>query len=94
MEDNLKKHIEGLLQSHEPEAACILCREAMANDDVGDDASLWFLYGKALWQSGKRMQAETFFRRAVELDPNGPAKVALEMCEDISSFFNPDLLNP
>lgn len=94
MEDSLKHRVEELLRNHQAEQACELCRQSMATDKLGDDAGFLFLYGKSLWQSGKQPQAEAFFRRAVELDPEGPAKVALEMCEDISAFFNPDLMNP
>lgn len=59
-----------------------------------DDDRAWFEYGKALWKAGMRPAAETAYRRAVELNPRSDARIALELSEDISSFFNPDLLNP
>lgn len=77
-----------------PEEKVKRCRERLKNDPNNQDAMLWFEYGKALWAMGQRAEAENAFLQSVSLNPKSPAKIALEMCRDISSFFNPDLLNP
>lgn len=94
MEVDVVNKINALLEAHEAEKAGEMCREMLAEGSVDADATFWFLYGKAMWQAGHRAQAEALFRRAVELDSDSPARVALEMSKDISSFFNPDILNP
>lgn len=86
--------IEILLKKGEVDEAYKMCREELSTESGRNDATLWFQYGKTLWTLGRRNEAETAFRMAVELDPDSPARVALDMSEDIASFFNPDILNP
>ena len=38
--------------------------------------------------------AITDYEHAVSINPNSPAKIALENARDIISFFNPDIYNP
>lgn len=87
-------NVNRLLATGMPDKAVEMCRGLFTREDMREDANLWFAYGKALWMLQRRPEAEMAFRRALELNPESPAKVALEFCEDITSFFNPDLLNP
>lgn len=70
--------------------------EALAaiSAEVEPDAQLLFLKGKVLWRMGRRAEAVAAYGASVELNPEGPAKLALEHASEIESFFNPDLLNP
>ncbi len=58
------------------------------------DDNLHFLRGKILWRMGKRSEALDAYEIAATINPNSPAKVALEQGKEVFSFFNPDLLNP
>ncbi len=57
-------------------------------------ASLHFEIGKIYWKLGKRAMARTHYLKAIDLDPESNARIALEQAGEIESFFNPDLLNP
>ena len=57
-------------------------------------AEAYYLRGRLFWRTGFRSLAVTDYEHAVALDPDSPARHALEMARDIESFFNPDLLNP
>lgn len=59
-----------------------------------EDDRLLFLTGKLLWKSGQRDKAISYYLKADAINPDGPAKRALEFARDIDNFFNPDLLNP
>lgn len=57
--------------------------------------SQWhFLRGKAYWRMGQKGKAISDYEQAVALDPDSPARLALEMARDVMNFFNPDLYNP
>ncbi|WP_304967895.1 hypothetical protein [Duncaniella muris] len=51
-------------------------------------------YGKLRWRMGDRSGAMGDYAKAVELNPDSPAVMALEQARDIADFFNPDLYNP
>lgn len=66
-----------------------------ANIEDDPNCSQWyFLRGRALWRLGQKGKAISDYEQAVALDPDSPAKHALEMTRDIMDFFNPDLYNP
>jgi tetratricopeptide (TPR) repeat protein len=50
--------------------------------------------GRKYWAEGERGAAITEYNRAVALDPESPAKTALELIYDIMDFFDPNQLNP
>ena len=66
--------------------------QAIANGN-GDD-SLYFMRGKLYWKNGNRRKAMNDYAEAVRLNPDSPARIALEQAHDVARFFNPDLLNP
>jgi hypothetical protein len=53
-----------------------------------------YLLGKQFWAEGKRGAAITEYNNALALDPNSPAKTALELIYQIMDFFDPNQLNP
>lgn len=94
MKEETVKEINRLLTTGDTEKALSVCIGQMTAGDATADYMFWFLYGKILWKLGKIPSATTAYRRSIELNPESPAKIALEMSDDISGFFNPDLLNP
>lgn len=66
-----------------------------ANIEAEPDCSQWyFLRGRAFWRLGQKGKAISDYEQAAALDPESPAKHALEMARDVMDFFNPDLYNP
>ena len=58
------------------------------------DDRVLFERGKLRWRMGDRSGAMGDYAKAVELNPDSPAVMALEQARDIADFFNPDLYNP
>lgn len=52
------------------------------------------LRGKLLWRVARRAEAIADYRRALAIRPDGPARAALEIANDIFAFHHSDLLNP
>lgn len=95
MNNDDKQIIEHFITNDEPEKAINKCMEILGSlNSHSDDYELWFILGKAFWRNGQRKEATVAYRRSADLNPDGPAITALEICENIASFFNPDLLNP
>ena len=46
------------------------------------------------WKKGDKTAALACYERGADLDPDGPAAIALEQARDIMDFFNKDLYNP
>ncbi len=63
--------------------------EVHTNDD-----KVYFLRGKLMWRMGKRRQAMSDYAHAISINPESPARQALEQAHDIMAFFNTDLMNP
>lgn len=57
-------------------------------------ADMYFRRGKLYWRMSLRSEAQSDYARAVALDPQSPASVALGQAREVDSFFNPDLYNP
>lgn len=64
--------------------------QAMPQDN---DEVLWQT-GQTLWRLGRRGEAMSAYARAVEINPQSPARMALEQSREIMDFFNHDMLNP
>lgn len=59
-----------------------------------DNDSAFYERGKLYWRMGRKADAMTDFNAAVHINPESPARLRLEMANDIMSFFNTDILNP
>ncbi|MDE6377619.1 MAG: hypothetical protein K2K72_02630 [Duncaniella sp.] len=57
-------------------------------------AGLYFSRGKLYWRLSRRGEAQSDYARAVALDPQSPASIALGQAREVEDFFNPDLYNP
>lgn len=66
----------------------------MDNDDRKRRAQACFEEGKRLWAEGRHGEAMTQYNNALELDPESPARVALEMAGRIMDFRDKMRLNP
>ena len=62
--------------------------------DNPHDSLMLFERGKLRWKMGDRAGATGDYAKSVEINPESPAKYALEQADEIASFFNPDLYNP
>ena len=58
------------------------------------DDEAYFLLGNIHWKHGRQGEAMSCFLKAVAINPDSPAKVALEHAREVSDFFNPDIYNP
>ena len=84
--------IEELINQNRLEEAIISLNNAIEADAYNDQ--LYFLRGKLHWRLGNRSQAITDYEHAVAINPQSPARIALDNARDVISFFNPDLYNP
>ncbi|MDE5607376.1 MAG: tetratricopeptide repeat protein [Muribaculaceae bacterium] len=73
------------------EARSAIARALAVNPD---DDGAYYCLGRVLWKFDRRPEALSAFTAAVRLNPDSPARHALEMGRDVFDFFNPDLLNP
>lgn len=58
------------------------------------EAEKLYREGVEAWRRGERGRAMSLYAESAELDPDGPARHALEMADDIMSFFDPNQFNP
>ena len=54
----------------------------------------WIRLGQEYRQKEQWGDAINAYKKALELDPEGPAKVALEFIYQVLEYRNTDLLNP
>ena len=73
------------------EEAVAAARESMGGDN---DAQLLYLMGNAYMKQGLRKEAMNAYRKAAEINPEGPAVAAGRMIDQIMAFYNKDLYNP
>lgn len=88
---SLYDKIKSTLAAGDAEAALALIE---AQPAAADDAALLYLKGNACMKAGRRREAMNAYRRAEELDPEGPAAEARRLLDDIMAFYNKDLYNP
>lgn len=92
MTNDLPSNIQNLIDKGMNDEAIEKMNELLMSEP--DNAAFNFMMGKLLWKVGKRSEAMSFYLKADKLNPDGPARRAIEMSRDIESYFNPDLLNP
>lgn len=88
----LPEEIHMLINDGRVDEALARLKQHVAEHADSDDA--WFVMGRLHWQSGRHADAVNCYRQAVEINPDSPARHALELATDVFDFFNPDLLNP
>lgn len=71
-----------------------ISRLDQAIENEADNAALWYERGRVYWRLGQKSNAISDYEEAVYLDPDSPARHALELARGVMDFYNPDLLNP
>lgn len=84
--------IEELIHENRLEEAIDELNFALETEVEND--RLFFERGKLNWRMGNRAQAITDYEHAVAINPQSPARIALDNAHDVISFFNPDIFNP
>ncbi len=84
--------IADIIAHYTPAEARRAIDEALAADPRDDSA--YYCLGRVLWKAGDRSGALSAYSKAVEINPDSPARHAVELARSVFDFFNPDLLNP
>lgn len=86
-ENDIQKMLaEGLIDEAKAAADAALCNSPK-------DADVLYLRGQVAMKRSLWGEAISYFLRAEELDPEGPAREAREMLDDIMAFYNKDMYN-
>ena len=88
----MKDRIQALLDAHEVDEAIALLDGYRAGGGPMDD-TLYYLQGNAWRKKGNWQMAMNNYLEAINLNPESPAKQALEIAEDILAFYNKDMYN-
>lgn len=84
--------INRLIAENNLEKAIAYIDEWLSNHSKDDKA--YYLKGLVFWKQGNWKLTIENYLKAIEINPNSPAKQAYEMVMDIINFSNPDLYNP
>ncbi len=87
-----REFLKTVMESRECDDAISDIKKYLVSN-TGDDVAYYYL-GRLYWQSGKKAEAINCYRRAMDINPESPARHALTLADEVFSFFNPDLLNP
>ena len=88
----MKERITALLQEDKADEAIAALEAFRSGGGVMDD-SLFYLLGNA-WRKKENWQmAMNNYLEAIHLNPESPAAQALEIAEEILSFYNKDMYN-
>lgn len=86
------EEISAIIGNHTIDEARSAVGRALAANPADDAA--YYCLGRVLWKYGERAQALEAYNQAVKLNPESPARHAIEIARSVFDFFNPDLLNP
>lgn len=84
--------INQLIGENQLEKALVCIDERLVGNPRDDTA--YYLKGKVFWKQGNWKLTIENYLKAVEINPESPAKQAYEMVMEIINFSNPDLYNP
>ena len=84
--------IEELINENRLNDALLLLNNEITQSQNND--KLYFTRGKLHRRHGNKSQAITDYEHAVDINPDSPARIALDNARDVIAFFNPDLYNP
>lgn len=88
----MKERITALLQEDKADEAIVALETFRSGGGVMDD-SLFYLLGNAWRKKGNWQMAMNNYLEAIHLNPESPAAQALEIAEEILSFYNKDMYN-
>ncbi|AVM53417.1 tetratricopeptide repeat protein [Bacteroides zoogleoformans] len=86
------KTIKELINKGDAEQAIGLLDEMLQTDFPQKDEA-YYLRGNAYRKLGNWQQALNDYRRAIDLNPQSPARHARQMAMDILNFYNKDMYN-
>lgn len=89
--NEIRAEVERLLSENKPDDALKVLDKAV---EVNNEAVLFYERGRLLWKLGRKTDAMSDYSKAVSIDPESPAAVALQMARDVMDFYNHDLYNP
>lgn len=85
------EEIKRLISENKPEEAIRLLTEYLKERPGSDEA--WFLLGKAHYKLGDVRLALNSYLRAIEINPESPARGAYDMAIKVLDFYNKDMYN-
>ena len=88
----MKDRVLSLLEANEADEAIVLLDGYRTAGGPMDD-SLFYLLGNAYRKKGNWQMAINNYLEALNLNPESPAKQALEIANDILDFYNKDMYN-
>lgn len=88
----MKERITALLEGNKADEAIAALEAFRSGGGVMDD-SLFYLQGNAWRKKGNWQMAMNNYLEAIHLNPESPAAQALEIAEEILSFYNKDMYN-
>ena len=88
----MKQRITALLDAHKADEAIRLIQEYQAGGGAMDD-TLYYLLGNAWRKKGNWQMAMNNYLEAINLNPDSPAKQALDIANEILDFYNKDMYN-
>ena len=88
----MKERIQALLDADSADEAIALLDSYRAGGGRMDD-SLFYLLGNAWRKKGNWQMAMNNYLEALDINPDSPAKQALDIANEILDFYNKDMYN-
>ena len=88
----MKERIKALLEADKADEAIALLEQWRSGGGAMDDR-LFYLLGNAWRKKGNWQMAMNNYLEAVQLNPESPARQALDIAREILDFYNTDMYN-
>ena len=88
----MKERIQSLLDGNRADEAIALM-ESYRKDGGRMDDTLFYMLGNAWRKKGNWQMAMNNYLEAVHINPESPAQQALDIANEILSFYNKDMYN-
>ncbi|MBQ6762911.1 MAG: tetratricopeptide repeat protein [Bacteroidales bacterium] len=88
----IRERVQALLDAYETDEAISLLDGYRASGAPMDD-TLFYLLGNAWRKKGNWQMAINNYLEALHLNPDSPAKQALDIANEILDFYNKDMYN-
>ena len=88
----MKQRITALLDAHKADEAIRLIQDFQAGGGAMDD-ELFYLLGNAWRKKGNWQMAMNNYLEAININPDSPAKQALDIANEILALYNKDMYN-
>lgn len=88
----IRERVQALLDAYETDEAITLLDGYRASGAPMDD-TLYYLLGNAWRKKGNWQMAINNYLEALNLNPDSPARQALDIANEILDFYNKDMYN-